>query len=251
MQRERLVTRGLVLRVTETKEADDILTVLTAEHGRLTVIARGARRKTSKVSAVTQLLAFSEMTLYERNGFLMLSEGSTIELFEGLRRDVELLSLGAYFAQMAEEVCAEGVDAAPILSLILNALYALDTLKKPPQTVKAAYELKLLALSGYEPLLDGCAVCGAEAPRSPVFDVAQGVVCCAGCAPRGAGLLPLCPASLAAMRHIVFAPGKKLLAFSIDEAAEKRLGTVCEQFAAVQLDKTFKTLEFYKSIKLT
>jgi DNA repair protein RecO (recombination protein O) len=54
MQKERLVTRGLVLRVTETKEADDILTVLTAEHGKLTVIARGARRKTSKVSAVAQ-----------------------------------------------------------------------------------------------------------------------------------------------------------------------------------------------------
>ncbi len=251
MQKERVVTRGLVLRVTESKEADYILTALTAELGRITVVARGARRRTSKVSAVTQLLAFSEMTLYERNGFWMLSEGATIELFDGLRCDVELLSLGAYFAQLAEEVSAEGVDAAPILSLILNALYALDTLKKPPQTVKAAFELRLLSLSGYEPLLDDCAVCGAHEPTQPVFDVAQGVVCCRKCAPHGDGLLALDGASLAAMRHIVLAPGKKLLAFSIDEGAEKRLAAVCERFAAVQLERSFKTLDFYKSIRLT
>ncbi len=251
MQKERVVTRGLVLRVTESKEADYILTVLTAELGRITVVARGARRRTSKVSAVTQLLAFSEMTLYERNGFLMLSEGATIELFGALRCDVELLSLGAYFAQMVEEVSAEGVDAAPILSLILNALYALDTLKKPPQTVKAAFELRLLSLSGYEPLLDDCAVCGEHEPTEPVFDVVQGVVCCRKCAGHGDSLLALDGASLAAMRHIVLAPGKKLLAFSIDESSEKRLAAVCERFAAVQLDRNFKTLDFYKSIRLT
>ena len=251
MQKERLVTRGLVLRVTETKEADDILTVLTAEHGKLTVIARGARQKTSKVSAVSQLLAFSEMTLYERNGFWMLSEGSTIELFDGLRRDVELLSLGSYFAQMAEEVSVDGADAAPVLSLILNALFALDTLKKPQETVKAALELRLLSLSGYEPLLDDCAVCGAPSPEEPVFDVGQGVVCCGKCAMRGEGIVSIDPSSLAAMRHIVLAPGKKLLSFSIDAAGGKKLAHACERFAAVQLDRNFKTLDFYKSIKLT
>ena len=41
------VTRGIVLRETETKEADKILTVLTAERGRLSIKARGARRKNS------------------------------------------------------------------------------------------------------------------------------------------------------------------------------------------------------------
>ncbi len=250
MQKERVVTRGVVLRMTETKEADYILTVLTAEHGKLTVIARGARRRSSKVSAVTQLLAFSEMTLYERNGFLMLSEGTMIELFDGVRCDVELLSLAAYFAQMAEEVSVEGAPAAEILSLFLNALYALDTLKKPQETVKAAYELKILALSGYEPLLEGCAVCGAVEPEKPFFDISQGVVCCGGCA-RGESLLPLGGAALAAMRHIVLSPGKKLLSFSLEADAEKQLGTVCERFAAAQLERNFKTLDFYKSIKLT
>ena len=66
MQPERFVTCGLVLRETDTRDADKILTVLTPDRGKLAVIARGARRKGSRVAAACQLLAYSEMTLYER-----------------------------------------------------------------------------------------------------------------------------------------------------------------------------------------
>ena len=124
---EKIVTRGLVLRETQTKEADKILTVLTAEHGRLAVIARGARRKNSKIAAASQLLAYSELVLYEQRGWMMLSEASTLSLWDNVRRDVELLSLASYFAEMAEAVSGEE-PAGEILSLLLNSLYALDSL---------------------------------------------------------------------------------------------------------------------------
>ena len=188
---EKIVTKGLVLRQTQTKEADKILTVLTAEHGKLAVVARGARRKNSKIAAASELLAFSELVLYEQRGWLMLSEGSTIELWRNVRQDVELLSLASYFAELTEAVTGEE-PAREILSLLLNALYALDTLGKPPELVKAAFELKLLSLSGYEPLLSGCAVCGKTAPEEPLFDAEQGVVLCRACAGAAArSMLPL------------------------------------------------------------
>ena len=57
----------------------------------MTVKARGALRKNSKTAASTQLLAFSELTLLERNGFWSVSEGSTIEEFKGLRGDITAL----------------------------------------------------------------------------------------------------------------------------------------------------------------
>ena len=58
-----IVIRGLVLRETETKETDKILTLLTAEQGKISVIARGARRKNCKFAAAAQSLAWSEWTL--------------------------------------------------------------------------------------------------------------------------------------------------------------------------------------------
>ena len=122
---DKLVTRGLVLRATETKEADYILTVLTAEHGRLAVIARGARRRSSKLAAACQHLAFSELVLYRRGSWYYLDEASTIALFDGLRADLEKLSLASYFAEMAEAVTSEDLPSGEVLSLLLNSLYAL------------------------------------------------------------------------------------------------------------------------------
>ena len=247
---DKLVTRGLVLRATETKEADYILNVLTAEHGRLAVVARGARRRSSKLAAACQHLAFSELVLYRRGSWYYLDEASTIALFDGLRADLEKLSLASYFAEMAEAVTSEDLPSGEVLSLLLNSLYALDTLDRPNELVRAAFELRLLALSGYEPLLDDCAMCGRTDPAEPVFDAAQGVVLCKKCA-GPAGGLPLDAGALAAMRYIVGAPSKRLLSFTLEPASLARLSVACETFAAAQLDRRFKTLDFYKSIKLT
>ena len=154
---EKLVTKGIVLRATATKEADYILNILTDSLGRIAVVARGARRKGSRIAAGSELLAFSELVLYQRGNWYYLDEASTISLFDGIRQDIELLSLASYFAEMTECVTAEDEPVPEILSLLLNSLYALDTLQKPQSIVKAAFELKLLALSGYEPLLSGFA----------------------------------------------------------------------------------------------
>ena len=248
---EKLVVKGIVLRVTPTKEADYILTLLTDALGKVAVVARGARRKGSRIAAGSELLAFSELTLYQRGNWYYLDEASTISLFDGIRQDIELLSLASYFAEMTECVTAEDEPVPEVLSLLLNALYALSELKKPQRLVKAAFELKLLALSGYEPLLDGCAVCGKEEPDAPVFDAQQGVVLCRGCASHGgAGLLPLDTGAVAAIRHVLFSEPKRMLAFSLSGETEKRFGEACEVFARVQLDRRFKTLDFYKSMEI-
>ena len=246
----KLVINGLVLRATETKEADYILTVLTAEQGRLSVIARGARRRSSRLTAACQHLAFSELVLYRRGSWYYLDEASTLTLFGGLRADLEKLSLASYFAEMTEAVTTEDLPAGEVLSLLLNALYALDALDRPNELVRAVFELRLLALSGYEPLLDDCAVCGRTDPAEPLFDAAQGVVLCGKCAGPSGGI-PLDAAALAAMRHIIAAPPKRLLSFTLEQPSLARLSAACETFAAVQLDRRFKTLDFYKSIRLT
>lgn len=246
----KIVVKGVVLRVTPTKEADYILTLLTDTLGRISTIARGARRRTSRIAAGCELLAFSELVLYRRGNWYYLDEASTISLFDGVRQDVELLALGSYFAEMTECVTAEDEPSPEILALLLNALYALSALQKPQALVKAAFELKLLALSGYEPLLDGCAVCGERNPAQPVFDTREGVLLCGGCARRGAdGIVPLDAGSFAAMRHVLTAEPKRMLSFLLRGETEERFARCCETFAQVQLDRRFRTLDFYQSLK--
>ena len=125
-----IVVKGVVLRETETKESDKILTLLTTEQGKVSVIARGARRKGCKFAAAAQPLAFSEWTLYRKGDWHYANEGATIEMFGGLRRDLTRLALGTYFAELTESVTNPGEPAAALLSHLLNGLYALDKLKK-------------------------------------------------------------------------------------------------------------------------
>ena len=241
-----IVDRGLVLRETETKETDKILTLLTWEQGKIAVIARGARRKNCKFAAAAQPLAYSEWTLYQRKDWHYASDASTLDLFDGLRGDLAALALGCYMAELTEAVCPEDVPAPELLRHLLNGLYALSALGKAPALVKPAFELKLLCLAGYEPLADACAVCGRENPEEPVLDAVQGVLRCRNCGEGGGR--PLCPDSLAALRHIVYGDPKRLYAFRLGEAPLRRLTAASEAFLFAQLERGFSTLDFYKSL---
>ena len=83
-----LTIQGIVLRVTDYNDKDALLTMLTRRHGRLTVKARGLRRKNSPLIAPCQLLAYGEFTLFEYRGQYTINEAQSIELFTPLRRDL-------------------------------------------------------------------------------------------------------------------------------------------------------------------
>jgi len=246
-----LTTKGLVLRETAYKDADLILTVLTQDQGLVTMRAYGVRGRTSKLKAACQLLAYSEFTVLEDRSFCTIKEAEALEMFPELRCDLELLSLGSYFAQTAEVLSQEDQPNPEILSLCLNALYALCKLDKPQILVKAAYELRLACLAGYEPMLDGCVACGKEQPDR--FSVTGGVLICSGCSGgEENGLrMPVSPGTLSAMRYIVHCEKKRLFSFEISRETAEELSGLTEAYLAAQLERGFYTLDFYKSLKLT
>ncbi len=244
-----LTTKGLVLREAKYKEADKILTVLTANEGKLTVKARGAMRKSCKFSAAAQMLCYSEMTLFGNQGRWSINEAETIEQFLPLRQNIESLALGVYFAEMLETVSDEDSPNPEILQLGLNSLYALSRGMYSAEHIKAVFELRLMCLSGFEPDLYGCTACGIESPEDALFSIRGGVIHCRSCAPGAVGIsMPLCAEALEAMRYICFAEPKKIFSFSIPPEAEKQLFDVAEAYVAAQLERGFSSLDYWKSV---
>lgn len=241
-----LNTTGLVLRETAYKDSSKILTVLTGTEGKLTVSARGALRKNSNLAAATQLLAFSEMTLAKTRDRWVMTEARSMEQFIGLRRDIVLLSLGSYFAELAEAAADEDCPSPELLPLCLNALFALSEGLKTPDHVKPAFELRLMRASGFSPLITGCSVCGREEPERAFLDTAGGTIRCGDHAPADGA--PLSPGALSAMRYIVGCDPKKLYSFTIGGGALKELSAAAEKYLLTQMDRPFRTLSYYKSI---
>lgn len=241
--------KGLVLRAVAYKESSVILTVLTDTLGKITCQAKGVRRKGSKLAPFVQLLAFSDMTLYERAGRYTLTEASEIEMFEGLRYDLEKLSLGSYFAQVLEAVSDEDSPNGQILSTGLNALYLLSEDKKPAELIKSAFEMRIMCLSGFAPMTDSCPVCGKENIENPRLDLVGGAVVCRDCQDTVSETMPLCADSLAALRHVVNSEPKRVFSFTISGNAETRFINACEKYLQIQLERRFDTLDYYKNIR--
>lgn len=243
-------TKALVLRGVDYKESDRILTLLTEDMGKVTASARGCRKKNSALAAGCQLLCWTEFVLFQYQGRWTVKECSALREFRGMRTDLEKFALGCYFAEVAELLSVEELPSPELLSLALNSLHALDRLDRPPALVKAAFEWKAMCLAGYEPLLDACAVCGQEEPADARFHLREGVLHCAACRDQvGDGIsLPLAADCLAALRHITYGDPKRLFSFRLSPGGLEQLSGVAEAYLLTQLERGFRTLDFYKEL---
>lgn len=241
---------ALVLREVKYKEADRILTLLSDTDGKITVKARGALRKSSKTAAATQQLTYSEMTLFGNAGRYTVNEAIVKEGFMGLREDFEAFALGTYFAECLEALTVEDQPEAEVLQLGLNCLYALSNRLAEPLKIKAAFELRLMALSGYAPELSRCSVCGEEKPERIVLLPEHGCICCSRCVQEKTERVELDGESLEAMRYILRAPAKKLLSFTIGDIALRKLSRAAERYLLTATERGFSSLDYWKKIKL-
>lgn len=243
-----LNTKCLVVRVTPYNDTDAILSVLTPNHGKLSVKARGLRRKNSPLIAPCQLLAYAEFTLFEYRNMFTVNEAHSIELFSSLRKDLQKLALGSYFAQAAETMSQEDLPNPELLSLTLNCLYGLSKLAVPESMIKAVFEMRSACLSGYAPDLYGCYRCGCDTPDR--FDISEGRLECSTCRnAESAGLrMPITPGILDAMRYICNCDSQKLFSFRAADQTLESLSYITECYLSTQLERGFSALDFYKSL---
>jgi len=223
-------TTGVILREVQYKDTSKILTVLTGSEGKLTVSAHGAHRKNSKLAAVTGLLVFSEMTLLKKKDRWTMTEARSVEQFIGLRADLKLLALGTYIAELTEAVSDEDSPNPELLPLCLNALYALSEKIKTPEYVKPAFELRLMAISGFEPLLtpEGESLSGGNSMEDGVLRLGSGALCAAD--------------------YILSSEAKKLFSFKLSDDALSELSKKTESYLLAHLDRSFKTLDYYHKV---
>lgn len=262
------VVDGLVLREMISGENDRRILLLTAEQGKLWLVAKGARSMKSKTASLCRLFSYVNVEYYEKGGMCWLSGGSLNKSFFGSHTDIDGFSLGAYILQVADEISGEELPAEEVLRMTLNTLYAIDGRLKPYAQIKAAYELFAVNVSGLAPDPTACADCGCESFEGEIWlDVMNGAVVCGECLKKRSGglplpetdayearniLVPLDAASLEAIRYVMSAPPQRLFAFGLsDKRSLELFARAAETYLLNHLERDFDTLRFYKSIKDT
>lgn len=256
---------GLVIRETDYGDSDKLLTVLTAEYGQMTVIAKGARSSKSKVMPLCRLFTYANLEYYEKNGRRWLSGGSVNDSFFGISADIRGFALASYVVQLAAEITGEGVEAESVLRMTLNTLYAIEKQLKPYAQIKSVYEISAISEAGFAPDLDGCGECGAtESEKGFWLDVMNGRLLCDECmSARGNTaslptaeelhvsniLVPIEERAVAAWKYVVGASPKRVLAFELKDEDLKSLSHATETYVVNHLERGFETLEFYNTVK--
>ena len=240
--------RGIVLRETDYKESDRLLSVLTENCGLITIKARGIRKSRFLYRSACELLSWSEFTYRDYQGYNTLTEADCLEHFTSIRTDIEKLSLAMYFAQVSELISQEDAPGSAILRLLLNSVYALSNTDQPPEKIKAAFEWRSSVLAGYEADLSACPVCGNAFPDRLILS--HGVAVCSGClTEEHTGIrMPLDASRLSALRYLSGADDKKMLSFSLKSGDYQGLSDLTEAYLLTQLEHGFSSLDLYKSL---
>ncbi|GAA0362636.1 DNA repair protein RecO [Bacillus horti] len=152
---------GIVIRSNDYGEGNKILTLYTKEHGKIGVMARGAKKTKSRLSSVAQLFTYGNFLFYKGAGRGMgsLSQGEPLESFRELRQDLLKTSYAAYFAELTDKIVEENEPNAYLFRLLVDSFRLLDE-DKDAEIVSRLFELKILSSGGYRPSLNGCVVCG-------------------------------------------------------------------------------------------
>jgi DNA repair protein RecO (recombination protein O) len=181
---------GVVLRTTPLRESDLLVVLYTDKHGRISAIARGARKSQRRFSGALSLLVLGRYHLGRRpRGDLWgLDRAEVVQEWTRLSSDVVAVAHASYVAELVAALLpAEAPDPAA-LELICALWDSLAEAGPSPGALRAV-ELAILDIGGHRPAIESCAACGStELESGTVFDPTRGGAICRADAARSGGL---------------------------------------------------------------
>ena len=190
---------AVVLRTYKSGEADRIVVLWTRQHGKVRVLAKAARKSTSRLGGALETLGYVKVDLVKTRGeFYVARHVRHLERLATLRSSYERISAGYAVVEAVDAIPSDGVPDEAIFELLTRVLLTLDDESYQPELVAASFYLRLLALDGSEPVVDECVNCGRLGPIV-AFDVEAGGTLCDECR-RG---LSISPVALELLRRIL------------------------------------------------
>ena len=242
--------RALGLREVDFGDFDRYLTALTEDGRKIEILCKNARRGKKQNPAARQF-CYSAFILSERGGRYTLRDADLVHSFFSLAGDIERYALACYLAEVAAALTTPEEDSPAICRLLLHALYALEGGKRDPSLVKAAFEWRVMAESGYAPDLSDCGVCGNAIEQPPVyFSVRAGTAADEKCAWRVGGSTQLADSTLRALVYVLTGEVGRVYAFALSGPAREQFCRMAEDYVQYHLGRGFDSLKFYHSVLL-
>lgn len=239
---------GVVLRTRAWGEADRIVTLLSPERGKVTLIAKGARRPRNRLAAGTQLFSYVEILAATGASLGSISQCEIKDSFRDLRDDLDKMTYGFYIAELVDELAPENEPDEELFALVLHLFYLLR--HRNPRIVVVIAAAKLFSRAGYRPQAGSCIQCNQTGAAGEVlFSPALGGMLCGNCRTADPAALPVTPATLDWLERLIAFDTAAPEKFSLPAAVLKELEIIMERYIQHRLEKNLKSGKFLTSLR--
>ncbi len=235
---------GIVLSESNMGDFDKMLTILTPNYGKISCVAKGARRPKSALLAGTQMFCFGEYLVYKGSQTYHINSVEPIEVFYNLRIDLDKLKYAVHINKIVQDVTHENQNCYKILQLVLNTLYTISETDKNLDMVLGVFKLRLLCILGFTPRIMECTNCK-EKEDLVYFSMKDNGLKCKICGKQDTSTIQISESTLNAIKYTVTAPPKKLYSFNVKEEALEEFKLVSKVYFNEKLEKEYKLEDLF------
>ncbi len=243
-------TQGIVLRYSNFKEADRMLTILTPDRGKIQVLARGCRRQKSRFLSASELFSYCKYMLFEYRDIYIMTGADINDVFFHIREDVDRFAYGAYILKLAEISANPEEGNVPLFYLLLYSITMLSYSDILPEDISNIYQIKLSDILGYRPRLDRCAYCGEDVSTTNRFSILYGGVICDHCYEREKNGYNINMGTLQTMKYILDTDINRLKNLKFTPQVREELSFFMGLYLAQRLEQYTKAKDFIDRFKI-
>jgi DNA repair protein RecO (recombination protein O) len=243
-------TEAIILQSLPYGEADKIISFYSCDFGKMRGIAKSARRSRKRFGNTLEICSHVRVTFFERDTshLVRLEHCDLIHPFTGLREDIHRLALASYFIELANELTAEKIKNADLFEMLLSFI-SMVAQRPHPEETRRIFEIRLLALLGYQPQLEHCTKCQRElAGERLFFAFREGGVICLDCGRNLRDLVPVSMGTVKTLRLAQVIPLGKITRISFSSQGLKESRELMAQFLKQYLGKPLKAAKFMEEI---
>jgi len=170
---------GIVIKTLDYGETHKIVTIFSKKYGKISALARGAKKARSRMAAVTQPFICGTFFMYLSKGLSTIQQGEVINSLRAIREDIMKTAYSAYVVELTDKLIEKNDADILIYDQLLQTLEWIAENEDSSIPI-LMYELKLYRKGGFAPTLDRCIHCGTK--QYPYhFSVSEGGYLCESC----------------------------------------------------------------------
>lgn len=239
---------GLLLRTHDLGEADKILVLYTRERGKISGVARGARRAKSRLLAISQLFAHSRFLMYEGRSLHSINQGELINSFRPLREDLTRVAYASYAAELLDVLLVEAEPNADLFRTVLEGFTLIAGTADLDLSMRWL-ELALINHLGYRPELSHCVECGSPLEERGAFSATHGGILCHRHLGSDQASLPVHPGVVSQLRRLLETPASRLGILRPSQGDRELMERLLRLHIDNRLDRPLRSREFLQAMK--